>query len=142
MARVAPKASEASGPDTAGDEVAELALDKRRQAVAAGVFGSGAEERGEMLADDLVEHGMIGVAQAVRAHRSERRACGGRRRLRMHRPRSAAFAGTGRTRCAAAASRVPRGHGSVIGHARREREATSSGLPPPSRSAVLSPKAS
>jgi len=138
VARLAPKTGEASGPNAAREEVAELPLDERWQAVAAGVFGSGAEERGEMLADDLVEHGMIGVARAVGAQRSHRRAGVGRP-VRVHRPCAAESAGSGRDRRAAAAPRVP--HGLVIGHARRERETTSSGLPP-SRSAVLPPKAS
>jgi len=138
VAVVALKASEAPGPHAAGEKVAELALDKRRQAVATGAFGGGAEERGEMLADDLVEHGMLRVTRAVGAHRSHRRAGVGRP-VRVHRPCAAESAGSGRDRCVAAAPRLP--HGPVMGHARRERETTSSGLPT-SGSAVLSPKAS
>ena len=46
--------------------------------LAAGAVGSGVEKGGEMLADDLVEHGVLRVAWAVRARRSPRRAGAGR----------------------------------------------------------------
>jgi hypothetical protein len=85
VARVASKPCETSGPDAARNEVAELPLDERRQAVTAGAFGSGAEKRCEVVADDLVEHGVLGVARAVGAHRSHRRVGAGRA-VRMHWP--------------------------------------------------------
>jgi hypothetical protein len=123
MARVAPKASEAPGPHPTGEEVAELALDKRRQAVAAGAFGGGAEERGEMLADDLVEHGVLGVARAVGAYRSHWRAGVGRT-VFVNRSCAAESAGSGRARCAVTALRLP--HDTVITEERGTRETTSS----------------
>jgi len=65
VARVASKASEAPGPDAACNEVAELPLDEGRQAVAAGALGGGAEKGGEMLAHDLVEHGVLGEPTSI-----------------------------------------------------------------------------
>jgi len=123
MARVASKPCETSGPHPARHEVAELALDECRQAVTTGAVGSGAEKGGEMLAHDLVEHGVLGVARAVRARRSPRRAGTGGT-ARVHRSCAAVFAGSGRGWRGATALRVP--HGAVINERRGARETTSS----------------
>ena len=128
MAVVAAETGEASGPNAARDEVAELALDKCRQAVATGAFGGGTEEGGQVLAHDAVEHGMLGVARAVGAHRCHRHAGAGRP-VRVHRSCAAESAGSGRARCAATALRLL--HGTVINDRRGARDTTSSGLPGP-----------
>jgi hypothetical protein len=78
---VATKACETSAPHAAFQELPKLAFDERRDA--AGV-PCGREKRREVLADDAVEHGVLGGAGTVRVDRSRRRAlrvipCDGRR---------------------------------------------------------------
>jgi len=85
MARLAAKAGEAAGPHATSQELAELALDERRDA--AGALG-GREKRGEMRAHDAVEHRVLGGAGAIRLDRSARlavRVISRRRRERRHR---------------------------------------------------------
>ena len=124
MARVASKSCETSGPLPAREKVAELPLDERRETVTTGALGGGMEERGEVLAHDLMEHGVLGVARAVGAQRSGGRTGVGRA-AHVRRLCTAVFAGGDRDRCSPTAPRLP--HGTVIAGARGPRETTSRG---------------
>jgi hypothetical protein len=85
LACVAAEAGEPSGPDTASQELPELALDERRHA--AGTL-CGPKKRGEMLAHDAVQNRVLGGSGAIRVDRWVRRAVRGiprRCRERWHR---------------------------------------------------------
>jgi hypothetical protein len=60
---VAAEASEAASEDAAGEELAELALDEERQAVAGG--SRLCEEALEVLAEDAVEDCVLGPTRLV-----------------------------------------------------------------------------
>ena len=64
-----PPPREAFGQDPAAEEVAELVLDKGRQAVAVGAIRGGSPEGLEVLPNDGGEHGVLGVARPIRGVR-------------------------------------------------------------------------
>ena len=55
------------GQHTTREELAELLLDEAGQAAAVAVVRDFAEEGLEVLTDDGVEHGVLGVARLIRA---------------------------------------------------------------------------
>lgn len=63
----APKPREAMGQHATRKERAELLRDEARQAVSVAAVRDFPEEGLEMLADDGVEHGVLGVAGLIRA---------------------------------------------------------------------------
>jgi hypothetical protein len=54
------------GQDAAGEELTELLLDEAGQAVAVAAVGDVLEEGLEVLTDDGVQHGVLGVAGPIR----------------------------------------------------------------------------
>jgi hypothetical protein len=63
----APKPREAMGQDPAREELAKLLLDEAGQAVAVAAVSDFPEEGLQVLADDGVEDGVLGVAGLIRA---------------------------------------------------------------------------
>jgi hypothetical protein len=61
-----PKPREAFGQDPATQEVAELVLDKGRQAVAVSAIRDFSQEGLQVLTNDGVEHGVLGVTRPTR----------------------------------------------------------------------------
>jgi hypothetical protein len=61
-----PQAREAFSQDPAPEEVAGLVFDEGRQAGAVSAIGDGSQEWLEVLANDGVEHGVLGVARPIR----------------------------------------------------------------------------
>src|SRR5712692_11477451 len=62
----APEPREAMGQDAAGEELTELLLDESGQAVAVAAVGDVPEEGLEVLTNDGVQHGVLGVAGPIR----------------------------------------------------------------------------
>ena len=63
----APKPREAMGQDPTREELAELLLDEAGQARSVAAVRDFPEEGLQVLADDGVEHGVLGVAGLIRA---------------------------------------------------------------------------
>ena len=63
----APKPREAMAQHAAREELAELLLDEAGQAMSVAAVRDFPEEGLQVLADDRVEHGVLGVARAIRA---------------------------------------------------------------------------
>jgi len=102
-AALAPHAGEAASEDAARQELPELTLDEAGKSAAVGAVGGLAQEGFEVIANDAVEEGALGVPGLIRSATHDRRASEARAARR-----SALLLGTGRqtaTRIWNAASR-------------------------------------